>query len=144
MPQPGGPQLADMPRCFAVAERCVFHAATVPTFATRESTSPEPSKWFGAGLGHSRPSPEKDEHLRLALVAVRTTEDRPGRLPLDVGRRGRQRGYPARGNRLRERSAEVGKSAASPSRPSPAAETEAHDARLVAQEEADSLSRRSR
>jgi RNA-directed DNA polymerase len=38
-----------MPRCFAVVDHCVFHAATVPTYATWESTSPEPSKWCSAG-----------------------------------------------------------------------------------------------
>lgn len=45
-------QPADLPRCFAVAENCVLHAATVPTCATWEATSPEPSKWFVAGPGH--------------------------------------------------------------------------------------------
>jgi hypothetical protein len=34
-----------MPRCFAVVERYVLHNATVPTYATWESTSPEPCKW---------------------------------------------------------------------------------------------------
>jgi hypothetical protein len=33
----------------------VHYAATAPTYETREATSPEPCKWFTAGLGHHRP-----------------------------------------------------------------------------------------